>query len=117
MLYARLAMVARINKQKTRSNDLYAIQAAVQAQCRWRLDYFNRSLILSSPACAHASSSLPPGAPAAPIAPMTSAPSLIVRPPPKSSRCGNLENGPAGVSWSCTVDTRASVSLFKLTLV
>ena len=41
------------------------------------LVYFNRSRILSRPACAQLSSNFAPGAPAAPIPPMTSSPNLI----------------------------------------
>src|SRR5690348_506330 len=51
--------------------------------------YFNRSRMRSSPAFAHASSRLPPGAPAAPIAPISSSPSLIGTPPPTRIKCGS----------------------------
>ena len=64
-------------------------------RCRhpFLLLYFNRSRILSRPACAQLSSSFAPGAPAAPIPPMTSSPNLITTPPPKNITCGSLASG------------------------
>ena len=53
------------------------------------------SRILSTPARAQASSRLPPGAPAAPTAPITSSPRLMTTPPPNRMRCGSWVNSAA----------------------
>src|SRR6266567_2196841 len=78
--------------------------------------HFNRSRILSSPACAQPSSSLAPGAPAAPMEPMTSSPSLITTPPPKNMTCGSLASG-AIESSPFARSAKASVSFLNDTLV
>src|SRR5262249_17787384 len=57
--------------------------------------YFTRPLILSRPALAQASSSSPPGAPPTPIAPIGSAPILILIAPCAKSICGSLAKPPA----------------------
>src|SRR3984893_19366904 len=58
-----------------------------------RIAYFRRSRILASPARAQLSSSLAPGAPLAPMAPIVSSPSLMTIPPPKNMTWGSLESG------------------------
>jgi len=57
--------------------------------------YFNRPLILSRPALAQPSSRSPPGAPPTPIAPIASAPTLILTAPYNNSMCGSFAKPPA----------------------
>jgi len=78
--------------------------------------HLNRSRILSRPACAQPSSSFAPGAPAAPMEPMTSSPSLITTPPPKNMTCGSFASG-AIESSPFARSAKASVSFLKDTLV
>lgn len=62
-------------------------------------DQRSRSSIFFKPACAQPSSRLPPGAPAAPIAPTTSFPIFTTTPPPKKRRCGSLAS--AAIALFC----------------
>jgi hypothetical protein len=69
-----------------------------------------------APACAQLSSSFASGAPAAPMEPMTSSPSLITTPPPKHITCGSLARG-AIESSPFVRSANARVSFLNDTLV